>query len=139
MATDYSLSEKIAIVTAAAQVHGKPMARRLWRELGLPETGADAPPPVAGNLVAFMDEMIMPSPGGIVFARAMYRAYVGWCAVRGEAPVSEKVFGTRLPRLGAVKLRKRVREYRDVQLRDTMLVPNHDWRRAGPAGERRGH
>jgi|SRR5918996_1784705 hypothetical protein len=115
MDSEYTLDERLRIVVAAAEVFGKPRARKLWRVFGLPETGQEQR---MLNLDAFVEEMIEPAPGGIVFARPLYQAYVAWCAARGERPASEKLFGTELPRNGVVKLRKRVREYRDIQLKE---------------------
>lgn len=130
MESEYTLDERLQIVVAAAQVFGKPRAKELWRAFGLPEIGLDQ---THLDLSAFVEEMLEPAAGGIVFARSMYNAYVAWCEARGEKPVCEKAFGIHLPRNGVMKLRKRIREYRGVQLKAAESAWSH--RQPAPSGD----
>ena len=102
------LAPALAVVREARQLFGRPVARRLWPQLGLPEvarsdeiayemaTGYELPESIA----RWMEYCVLVDEAAQYSSAALYASYRDWCDDNDRAAVSQTAFGRALSHMG---------------------------------------
>jgi len=101
----------LAVVREARQVWGRDQARKIWRQLGLPDgcyksrkalenrefsQYRENPDP---TIVGWLDECTRPFAGRTQ-SGVLFDSYLVWCSDQGLEPVNQRTFGVTLGALG---------------------------------------
>jgi hypothetical protein len=87
---------KVDMVREARLLKGPAAALRLWNQFGFPGLEDRTPSGGVGDepgFDAFLEACTEPGRGATITGRALYQAYVAWCAGCGRLAVSETRFG----------------------------------------------
>lgn len=102
------LAPALAVVREARQLFGRPVARRLWPQLGLPEvsrtdeiryemmTGYELPSSISG----WMEYNVLVDDAAQSHAAALFRSYQEWCRDNDEEAENQTNFGRALTHMG---------------------------------------
>lgn len=118
---DLTIRDKINMVSEARRSHGRPAARALWAELGLPLTGAVAQSNSATSehmdaIQEFLSDCTVPDAAGRVRAHHLKRRYDEWARQANAPMMTATAFGLLLPQMGYEKMRTNVVFYKGFRL-----------------------
>lgn len=113
---DLTVRDKINMISEARRSHGKPAARALWAELGLPMpsvsvTGNKAISDQMDVLQEFMAECTVPDAAGRVRAFHLKNRYDQWARMTDAPMMTTTAFGRMLSRMGFDKTQTNVVHY----------------------------
>lgn len=96
----------ISVVREARQVWGRNVAKRIWRQMGLPEPDETnerllaARARIDQSLHDWMAERTALVPDAFTGSSQLYRSYTNWCESQEIEPISMTRFGTALEAMG---------------------------------------
>lgn len=98
----------LAVVREARMLFGRPVARRLWPQLGLPAvtrteevqyelaTGFELPPSIG----EWMEYCVIIDPAEEAHASALFQSYEAWCSINDAKSETQAMFGRAMTHMG---------------------------------------